>query len=197
MLASGRGTNLGALIAARSIYSSFQVSLVVSNVPTSGALVLAATASVEAVSIPSRGQDRVAHERAVLAAVTARDIDIICLAGYMRVLGAPFIEEFSKPILNIHPSLLPAFPGMHAQRQAIESGVRWSGATVHFVDAGLDSGPILFQATAPVYPEDTEESLSLRILELEHRLYPRAVDAVARNAYEIRGRIVYLRGSQE
>ena len=132
----------------------------------------------------------------LLDALRARSIDIVCLAGYMRVLTSTFIDGVKRPILNIHPSLLPAFPGMHAQHQAVEAGVRWSGATVHFVDSGLDSGPILLQEPVPVLPDDTEYELAARILEVEHRLYPQAVDIVACDAYEILGRVVRLRPSK-
>ncbi len=191
VFASGRGSNLGALIAAQSRLTSYRVALVVSNVPSSGALTLAAAAGIETLLIPSRGVDRGAHERAVLAALQARSIDLICLAGYMRVLGPEFIARFEGPILNIHPSLLPSFPGMHAQRQALEAGVKWTGATVHFVDSGLDSGPILLQEPVRVDPNDDEPSLSARVLELEHRLFPAAVDLVARNNYQIHGKRVF------
>jgi len=192
VFASGRGSNLGALIAAQKDYSSYRVVLVVSNVAGSGALSFAAEAGIEALCIPNRGLDRAVHEQAVLAAVQARTIDLICLAGYMRVLDAAFIDGFARPILNIHPSLLPAFPGMHAQKQALEAGVRWTGATVHFVDSGLDSGPILLQEPVRILPDDTEATLSARVLEIEHRLYPAAVDTVARNNYQIAGRKVLL-----
>jgi phosphoribosylglycinamide formyltransferase 1 len=192
VFASGRGSNLGALIAAQKDYPSYRVVLVVSNVAGSGALALAAEAGIEALCIPSRGLDRAVHEKAVLAAVQARTIDLICLAGYMRVLGAEFIDGFARPILNIHPSLLPSFPGMHAQKQALEAGVRWTGVTVHFVDSGLDSGPILLQEPVRVHADDRETSLSARVLETEHRLYPEAVDIVARNNYQISGRKVLL-----
>lgn len=192
VFASGRGSNLGALINAQRDFPSYRVVLVISNAAGSGALALAAEAGIEALCIPSRGVDRAAHEQAVLAAIEARTIDLICLAGYMRVLGGGFIEAFGKPILNIHPSLLPSFPGMHAQRQALEAGVRWTGATVHFVDSGLDSGPILLQKPVPVLPHDTEASLSTRVLEAEHRLFPEAADVVARNNYQIEGRKVFL-----
>jgi phosphoribosylglycinamide formyltransferase-1 len=197
VFASGQGSNLGALIRAQPIFSSYQVVLVISNVPSSGALLLAQGAAIEAISAPSRGLGREDHERLVLDAIASRSIDLVCLAGYMRVLGPAFIGGFFGPILNIHPSLLPSFPGMHAQKQALEAGVRWSGATVHFVDAGLDSGPIIHQEPVRVEPDDTEASLSARILETEHRLYPRAVDVVARHDYEILGRTVYLRSKRE
>jgi phosphoribosylglycinamide formyltransferase-1 len=197
VLASGRGSNLGALLAAQATFSTYRVVLLVSNLEASGALVLARARGVEAVLAPSRGISRQDHEQTILAALNSRAIDLVCLAGYMRVLGSHFILTSGRPILNIHPSLLPAFPGMHAQRQALEAGVRWSGATVHFVDSGLDTGPIILQEPVPVESDDSEDSLSARILEIEHRLYPQAVDLVARDAYEIEGRRVYLCGGKE
>lgn len=192
VLASGRGSNLAALVRAQADYPSYRVVLAASNIEGSGALALAREASVEAVCVPSRGISRGDHERAVVALLAGRSIDIVCLAGYMRVLTPAFIEGLSRPILNVHPSLLPAFPGMHAQKQALEAGVRWSGATVHFVDPGLDTGPIVLQDPVRVEAGDTDETLSSRILETEHRLYPRAVDIVARGAFEIHGRVVRL-----
>lgn len=196
VLASGRGSNLGALIAAQSLFPSYRVTVALSNVHSSGALALAAHAGVEALCVSGRGLAREVHEGMLLDALRARSIDIVCLAGYMRVLTSTFIDGVKRPILNIHPSLLPAFPGMHAQHQAVEAGVRWSGATVHFVDSGLDSGPILLQEPVPVLPDDTEYELAARILEVEHRLYPQAVDIVACDAYEILGRVVRLRPSK-
>jgi phosphoribosylglycinamide formyltransferase-1 len=193
VLASGRGSNLGALIASQNLFPSYRVTLAFSNVESSGGLALAAQAGVEALCIPSRGAARDVHEGMLMDALGDRSIDIVCLAGYMRVLTSAFIDGVKRPILNIHPSLLPAFPGMHAQQQALEAGVRWSGATVHFVDSGLDSGPILLQEPVPVRRDDTESELAARILEVEHRLYPQAVDIVARSAYEILGQVVRLR----
>ena len=192
VLASGRGSNLAALLKAQADYPSYRIVLALSNVESSGALTLARDASVEAACVPSRGIARDDHERALVALLADRLIDIVCLAGYMRVLTPVFIEGLSRPILNIHPSLLPAFPGMHAQKQAVEAGVRWSGATVHFVDPGLDSGPIVLQEPVRVDSDDTEDSLAARILETEHRLYPKALDIVAREAYEVHGRKVRL-----
>ena len=194
VFASGRGSNLVALLAAQSIYRSYQIVLVVSNILTSGAIELARAAQVEAIVIPSRGRPRDEHERLLLQALLERDVDCLCLAGYMRILGPDFIGGFAGPILNVHPSLLPAFPGMHAQKQAVEAGVRWSGATIHFVDTGVDSGPVVLQEPIGVEDSDTEESLAVRILALEHALYPKALDIVARRAYDLRGRRVHLTG---
>lgn len=192
VLASGQGTNQSALVAAHAAFSSYRVVLALSNVETSGALARARAEGIEALPVPSHGLPRDEHERTLMRALDARAIDIVCLAGYMRVLSPSFIENLSRPILNVHPSLLPSFPGMHAQRQALDAGVKWSGATVHFVDAGLDTGPILFQEPVPVEPEDTIETLSSRIREVEHRLLPKAVDVVARCVYQIKGRHVSL-----
>jgi len=192
VLASGRGSNLAALLRAQPAYSSYRVVLAVSNVEGSGALSLARDASVEAACVPSRGVGRDDHERAVLELLASRAVEVVCLAGYMRVLTPVLIDGFSGPILNIHPSLLPAFPGMHAQKQALDAGVRWSGATVHLVDAGLDTGPILLQEPVRVLPDDSEDTLSARILETEHRLYPQALDIVARGAYAMQRRTVRL-----
>ncbi len=192
VFASGRGSNLAALIAGQTSFSSYRIALVVSNRAAAGALSIAKQAGIPARDIPSRGVKRQEHEIANLASLAAESIDILCLAGYMRVLSPSFIEAFDKPILNIHPSLLPAFPGMHAQKQALDAGVRWSGATVHFVDSGMDTGPIILQEPVPILEDDTEDSLSGRILEIEHRLFPQALDTVARNNYQIRGRKVFF-----
>ena len=193
VLASGRGSNLAALIEAQNRFGSYRVSLVVSNIAGAGALALAAGSGIEAVCIPSRGVPRIEHEQAVLDRLRREAPDVVCLAGYMRVLGAAFIEAVGAPILNIHPSLLPAFPGLHPQAQGLAAGVRIAGATVHFVDAGLDSGPIVAQDAVRVSPDDTEDTLAARILEIEHRIYPEAVDIVSRGAYSIEGRRVLLR----
>lgn len=193
VLASGRGSNLAALIEAQSRFGSYRVSLVISNIAGAGALALAGRAGIEAVCIPSRGVPRVEHEQAILDRLRSEAPDVICLAGYMRVLGATFIEAVGAPILNIHPSLLPAFPGLHAQAQALAAGVRIAGATVHFVDSGLDSGPIVAQEAVRVTSDDTEDTLTARILELEHRIYPEVVDIVSRGAYWVEGRRVHLR----
>lgn len=192
VFASGRGSNLSALLAAQERFGSYRVELVISNVGGSGALVLAEKAGIETLLLQSRGVSREEHDRALVNAVLGRSIDVVCLAGYMRILGPTFIGAFPGPVLNVHPSLLPAFPGMHAQKQAIEAGVRWSGATVHFVDQGLDTGPIVLQEPVPVRTDDSEQSLSLRILEKEHQIYPEALNLVARKKFEVRGRKVFL-----
>lgn len=197
ILASGGGSNAGALIAAQKAYASYRVELIIVNVEGAGALTVASEAGVAAILLPSRGVTREDHAGEVLRAIGARTIDIVCLAGYTRILPPSFIASLSRPLLNIHPSLLPAFPGMHAQRKALEAGVRWSGATVHFVDQGLDTGPIILQEPVSVEAGDTEESLSARILSVEHRIYPQALDLVAREQYELRGRVVALHRSAQ
>ena len=131
-----------------------------------------------------------AYDKALIDKLEEIPIDLICLAGYMRVLGEEFIQTFSGKIINIHPSLLPAFPGLNAQKQAVEYGVKFSGCTVHFVDAGVDSGPIILQTAVPVYDNDGEESLSKRILEQEHHLYPKAIKMIKENKFNVSGRTV-------
>jgi phosphoribosylglycinamide formyltransferase-1 len=137
--------------------------------------------------------DREAYDRALIEELRKYDVDLICLAGYMRMLSAGFVRQFPNRILNIHPSLLPAFPGLDAQRQALEYGVKISGCTVHFVDEYLDAGPVLLQAAVPVLDDDTVESLSARILEEEHRIYSEAIRIMLRGDCRIEGRRVVLK----
>jgi phosphoribosylglycinamide formyltransferase-1 len=145
---------------------------------------------VGTVVVPHKGLAREEHERLVVAELKQRQVDLVCLAGYMRLLSPYFIREFPQRILNIHPSLLPAFPGLEAQRQALEHGVKHSGCTAHFVDETLDQGPIIKQAVVPVYDDDTVETLSARILEQEHRIYAEAADIVLSGDYRVEGRRV-------
>jgi phosphoribosylglycinamide formyltransferase-1 len=140
--------------------------------------------------LASRGLDREIYDRQVVAELRHHRVDLVCLAGYMRILSGYFLREFPMRILNIHPSLLPAFPGLDAQHQALAHGVKFSGCTVHFVDEGLDSGPIIRQAVVPVLDEDTVESLSARILEQEHRIYSEAIALVLSGRYRTDGRRV-------
>lgn len=191
VLASGRGSNLASLVAAYPPVSSTsavlaageaqagEVALVVSNKPAAPALARAAAAGVRAVHVPwDPHHDRQSFEDAVLALLRQERIDLVCLAGFMRVLSPRFTRALAGRLLNIHPSLLPAFRGLHAQRQALEAGVSLSGCTVHLVDAGVDTGPIVLQRSVPVLADDDEETLSARILEAEHHAYPEAVAAV-------------------
>lgn len=191
ILISGRGSNMLALIeAVESGRLNAEVAVVVSNIETAAGLEKARAHGVETVVIPHKGLAREEHERLVVAELKQRQVALVCLAGYMRLLSPYFIREFPQRILNIHPSLLPAFPGLEAQRQALEHGVKYSGCTVHFVDETLDQGPIIKQAIVPVYDDDTVETLSARILEQEHRIYAEAVGIVLSGDYRVEGRRV-------
>lgn len=177
VLISGSGSNLQALLdACAQPDSPAQVACVVSNVPTAFGLERARKAGVPAVALDHKEfSSRVDFERALLEELEKAGVEWVCLAGFMRLVSADFLARFPGRVLNIHPSLLPAFPGLHAPRQALERGVKIAGCTVHFVDAGMDTGPIIAQAAVPVLPGDDEASLSARILVEEHRLYPLAV----------------------
>ena len=197
VLVSGRGSNLQSILDAcgRGALDA-RVAVVLSNRPDAAGLQRARHAGVEAVCLEARevhGRD--AYDAAVASALRARGVDYVCLAGFMRIVGAPLLDAFPQRILNIHPSLLPAFPGLDAQRQALEHGVKVTGATVHFVDAGLDSGPIVLQTPVPVLGDDTVDTLSARILVEEHKLYPAAVALVLGGGWEIRGRCFVRSGS--
>jgi len=152
-----------------------EMSIVISDKANAGGLDLAKERGIETRAIERRGRTREEHEREIITCLREHQVDLVCLAGYMRLLSPCFIEAFRGKILNIHPSLLPAFPGLDAQRQALEHGAKVSGCTVHFVDETLDGGPIIAQRTVPVIEGDTVETLSTRILEQEHKLYPEAV----------------------
>ena len=191
VLISGRGSNLQALIdAQRAGTLGGAIAVVVSNVDGVPGLDRARGAGIPALCCPQEGRSREDHDRAVVALLREHGVDLVCLAGYMRILSPVFLEAFPGRILNVHPSLLPAFPGLDAQRQAWEHGVKVTGATVHIVEAGLDSGPILMQEAVTVAEDDTVERLSARILEAEHRIYPRAVRLVIEGRYEREGRRV-------
>lgn len=155
-----------------------EIACVVSNVEDAPGLAYARKTGLPAISLPSKGGDRVEYDRLLVATVEPYAPALICLAGFMRILTPVFLDRYCGRVLNIHPSLLPSFPGLHAQRQALEHGVRVSGCTVHFVDAGVDTGPILLQKAVEVRDGDTEETLSARILEQEHQLYWRAIALV-------------------
>ncbi len=199
VLASGSGTNLQALLdACAAGRIDGRVAAVVCNVPGARALERAAAAGVEGVLLPSKGvTDRPAYDRGVSEVLRARGVDLVCLAGFMRILSPGFIEEWGftgRPglprLMNIHPALLPSFPGLHVQRAALEHGAKLSGCTVHFVEEGVDAGPIVIQAAVPVLPADSEETLAGRILAQEHRIYPQAVQWYAQGRLSLRGRIV-------
>ena len=194
ILLSGRGSNFEA-IADNAANGSLEahIAVVISNRPEARGLLVARQRGIHAVALASRGMDREAYDRALIEELRKYDIDLICLAGYMRMLSAGFVRQFPHRILNIHPSLLPAFPGLDAQRQALEYGVKISGCTVHFVDEYLDAGPVLLQAAVPVLDDDTVESLSARILAEEHRIYSEAIGIVLRGDCRIEGRRVVLK----
>ena len=195
VLASGRGSNFRALAEAAAC-GRIPASVVVLVTDRAGApaLAVARELRIEAVVVdPKQHPSREAHEKAVIGVLEERRVGLVCLAGYMRLLSAEFVAHFAGRLLNIHPSLLPAFPGLHPHRQALAHGVRVSGATVHFVDEGVDTGPVVLQAAVPVEPDDTEESLAARILVEEHRIYPEAVRLFAEGRLEIRGRRVDIR----
>jgi phosphoribosylglycinamide formyltransferase-1 len=194
ILISGRGSNFLAIadsIAQEKLDA--EIAVVLSNHPDAPGLKLARERGLNAVGLPSQGLDREVYDRQVIAELRGRGAEFVCLAGYMRILSGRFIREFHGRILNIHPSLLPAFPGLDAQHQAIAHGVKVSGCTVHFVDEGLDSGPIVKQAVVPVLDEDTAESLAARILKEEHRIYAEAIALVLSGRYRIDGRRVVAR----
>jgi phosphoribosylglycinamide formyltransferase-1 len=191
ILLSGRGSNFCAIadaIAEKRLDAD--IAVVISNRAEAPGIAAARERGLNAVVLPSRGLDREIYDRALVAELRKNGVELVCLAGYMRILSGYFIREFSMRILNIHPSLLPAFAGLDAQHQALEHGVKFSGCTVHFVDEGLDSGPILQQAVVPVLDSDTVESLSARILREEHRIYSEAIALVLSTKYRIQGRRV-------
>ena len=194
ILLSGRGSNFEA-IADNVANGSLEalIAVVISNRPEARGLEVACQRGIPATSIPSKGLDRETYDRMLIEELRRHQVDLICLAGYMRILSAGFIREFSNRILNIHPSLLPAFPGLDAQHQALAYGVKVSGCTVHFVDEYLDAGPVILQATVPVYDDDTEETVAARILKEEHRIYSAAIGIVLRGDYRIEGRRVLLK----
>jgi phosphoribosylglycinamide formyltransferase-1 len=194
VLASGRGSNLGAILAAcRRPDFPAHVVVVVSDRERASALDLARAAGVDAVFLdPKAYGDRTAYDAALSATLDHYRPGLVCLAGYMRILPPPFVRSWAERLVNIHPSLLPAFPGLHAQRQALDYGVKVAGATVHFVEEGVDTGPIIVQAAVPVLLDDSEESLSARILVEEHRIYPEAIRLFAEGRLAIRGRRVVI-----
>lgn len=194
VLASGRGSNLQALIAAwQQGQLSGEIVAVGSDHEGVQALERAQTVGISNRAFPvEHFPTRADQEKALLAWLQELKVELLVLAGYMRVLSKSFLEGINIPVLNIHPSLLPAFPGLHAQRQALDYGVKLAGCTVHFVDEGMDSGPILLQEAVPVLTGDTEDTLAMRILEVEHRLYPQAVNLVASGQVKRNGRLLEI-----
>jgi phosphoribosylglycinamide formyltransferase-1 len=195
VLASGRGSNLGAILdACRRADFPARVVLAVSDRESAPALERARREGVEAVFLdPKAHGDRAAYDAALLATLEHHRPGLVCLAGYMRLLSPTFVSAWTGRLMNVHPSLLPAFPGLHPHRQALEYGVKIAGATVHFVDDGVDTGPVILQVSVPVLPDDTEDSLSARILVEEHRLYPEAIRLFAEGRLMIAGRRVLVK----
>jgi len=195
VLVSGRGSNLQALVdAARRGELGGELAVVVSNVEEALGLERARKAGIPAVFRDHRGKKREAFDAEIVDILQAHHVDLVCLAGFMRLLSPAFVRAFPGRIVNIHPALLPAFPGLDAQRQAWEHGAKVSGATVHLVDEGLDSGPIVAQEAVPVLSVDTTETLAARILDAEHRLYPRAVRLLLEGRCRVEGRRVIVEG---
>ncbi|MGD0359737.1 MAG: phosphoribosylglycinamide formyltransferase [Bryobacteraceae bacterium] len=194
ILLSGRGSNFEAIAdnVARGAIDA-EIAIVISNRAEAPGLEAARRRGLPAVSLPSKGLDRTVYESLLAAELNRHAVDLVCLAGYMRLLSAGFIREFAGRVLNIHPSLLPSFPGLDAQHQALEHGVKVTGCTVHFVDEYLDAGPILIQAAVPVLDDDTVEDLSARILQQEHRIYSQAIQMVLSGRLRVEGRRVLRR----
>jgi phosphoribosylglycinamide formyltransferase 1 len=195
VLASGRGSNLGAILESckREDFPA-RVVVVVSDRETAAALERARREGVDAIVLDPKGHgDRAAYDGALTETLERYRPGLVCLAGFMRLLGSTFVRRWSGRLLNIHPALLPSFPGLHPHRQALAYGVKVSGATVHFVDDGVDTGPVILQAGVPVLPDDTEDSLSARILVEEHRLYPDAIRLFAEGRLVIDGRRVLVK----
>ncbi|MGC1659127.1 MAG: phosphoribosylglycinamide formyltransferase [Candidatus Acidiferrales bacterium] len=199
VLLSGRGSNFEALaesVAAGRIPNT-EIAVVISNREGAPGVERASKRGLDARVIPSKGLEREAYDNLVIAALQETNVDLVCLAEYMRLLSPGFIAAFRNRILNIHPSLLPAFPGLESQRQALEHGAKFAGCTVHFVDENLDAGPIVLQAVVPIEDADTAETLAVRVLREEHRIYTDAVRIVLEGRYRIEGRRVLIDYNQE
>ena len=192
ILISGRGSNMLALAneVNRGRIAGAQIALVISDHSTAAGLQGAKELGLKTLVVERNRRSREEHDRETVAALREHQVDIVCLAGYMRLLSSYFIDAYRHRILNIHPSLLPAFPGLDVHRQVIDHGVKWTGCTVHFVDETLDGGPIIAQRTVPVLDEDSEDTLAARILEQEHHVYPEALALIVSGNYEIVGRRV-------
>jgi phosphoribosylglycinamide formyltransferase-1 len=194
ILLSGRGSNFEAI--ARNVQAGkipAQITVVISNKGDAPGLARAQEMGLATCFIPSKGKEREAFDREVVAVLKEYEVDLVCLAGFMRILSPYFVGEFPQRILNIHPALLPAFPGENAQRQALEHGVKFTGCTVHLVDEGVDTGPIVCQAVVPVLDDDTVDTLAARILEEEHRIYSEAICLLLEDKIRVEGRRVLRR----
>lgn len=194
VLASGRGSNLQSIIDnCRQGLIPAEVAVVISDKPGAYALERAAVAGIPSYTVePKSYSSKDDYEQHIVALLQGAGVQLVCLAGYMRLVGNSLLKAFPNQIMNIHPALLPSFPGLHGHRDALQYGVKVSGCTVHFVDEGMDSGPIILQAAVPVLDDDTEESLAARILEQEHRLYPEAIKLYAQGRLQVQGRIVHV-----
>ena len=194
ILISGRGSNMVAIIdAICEGRLDAEAAVVISNIESAPGLEKARELGITTVVIPRKGRDREEHDREIISALKNHAVSLVCLAGYMRLLSSFFVNEFENRILNIHPSLLPAFPGVDAQRQALEAGVKITGCTVHLVDEQLDHGPIVMQRAVDVLDADTVESLSARILEQEHQIYPDAIARVLNREFRVEGQRTFIR----
>ena len=195
VLVSGRGSNLQAIIdAIESGKINGVIEVVISNKEDAYALERAKRHNIEGIFIDSSSyKNKDDYDRAIITILEKKDIGLVCLAGFMRILTPYFVNKYKRRIINIHPSLLPAFPGLEAQKKALDYGVKFTGATVHFVDEGVDSGPIIIQAVVPVLDTDTPEILSERILEEEHRIYPEAIKAFAEGRIVVKGRRIVIK----
>ncbi|MBI3989552.1 MAG: phosphoribosylglycinamide formyltransferase [candidate division NC10 bacterium] len=199
VLVSGRGSNLQAIIDG-TLQGKIDavVKVVISDTATAYALERARRHGLDTAFVdPKQYPSRQAFDMAVVQTLKKYDVDLVCLAGFMRLLTPAFVNEYRNRILNIHPALLPSFPGLHAQRKALNHGVKFSGCTVHFVDEGTDTGPIIIQAVVPVFDDDTEDTLSERILRYEHQIYPKAIQLFAEGRLEVRGRKVFCQRSEK
>jgi len=199
ILLSGRGSNFEMI--AKNVGSEkipdARIAIVISNRADAGGIEIARRLGLDTLVVPSKGKAREEHDREVVAALQHRKVDLVCLAGYMRLLSPWFVRQFPRRILNIHPSLLPAFPGLEAQEQAFAYGVKVTGCTVHFVDEELDHGPIIVQKTVPVLDTDDEKTLASRILEQEHIAYSEAIDLVLNREFRIVGRRFIVNGGHK
>ncbi|MBU1027281.1 MAG: phosphoribosylglycinamide formyltransferase [Candidatus Margulisbacteria bacterium] len=194
VIISGRGSNLQAIIDAVELGKiPAQVAVVISNNPKAYGLEWAKKHNIPTkVYEPKKFPDKNTYELEIVKTLRAHQVDLVCLAGYMRIVGEPLLQQYFGKMINIHPALLPSFPGLHSQKQALDYGAKVSGVTVHFVDEGCDTGPIILQTAVPVMQDDTEETLSARILEQEHKLYPEAIKLFAEGKLKIEGRKVKI-----
>lgn len=197
ILASGGGTNLQSIIdqCDQGLLDA-DICLVISNNPGAGALERATQAGIKTACVDHRNfESREEFDQAVITTLNNAGVELVVLAGFMRIISAPFLQAFPQKIINIHPSLLPSFPGLHVQQKALDYGAKVSGCTVHFVDDGVDTGPIIIQAVVPIHPDDSEESLAARILEQEHKIYPQAIQWIAEGRVKIINRQVKITDS--